>query len=191
MAMQTFVHAVDRFLIWFYRLTGLPVVDFLLGTMALVILCLFLGKGTALFVLRFLQPRLEKYGAKAAKYQELAVAALKAGDQETYRSINRLANDAFGHTFFQQVALSAAYLWPVFFALAWMQLRFLDLEVPIPGTPWSFGFIGVFMLIYLATLMVLKLVGGRRRRACCSSSVAPSSPGPLPNPPLPSKTVVS
>lgn len=157
--MHPLVQAVDGYLIWFYRLTGWAGLDFVLGTVVVVLHCLILGKATALLVLRFLQPRLEKYGAEAARYQKLAVAALKAGDKETYRGVNKLANEAFGHTFFQQVALSAAYLWPVFFALAWLQLRFLELEVPIPGTAWSFGFIGVFILTYLGTLAAVRAVG--------------------------------
>uniref|UniRef100_UPI004049E619 hypothetical protein n=1 Tax=Desulfobacca sp. TaxID=2067990 RepID=UPI004049E619 len=143
----------------------------------MIFFCLLCGKATALLVLRCLHPQLEKYGAKAAKYQDLAMAALKAGDKEAYQNINRLANDAFGHTFFQQVALSAAYLWPVFFALAWLQLRFLDLAVPIPGTPWSLGFIGIFLLIYIGTLAAVQAVRRIWRR--CRPVPTSVPPGPV------------
>ncbi len=178
--MSPLVQVLDPYLICCYRLTGLAALDFILGTAVLALLCLLLGKATAILVLRFLQPRLEKYGAEAAKYQELATAALKAGDKKAYQAANTLANDAFGHTFFQQVALSAAYLWPVFFALAWMQYRFLELAVPIPGTPWSLGFIGVFILIYFGMLFVIKLIGRAVRRLFLSPQAQAAS-GPAPN----------
>ncbi len=180
--MHPYVQVVDRWLIWWYRLTGLAELDFIIGTVFLAGLCLILGKLTAVFVLRFLQPRLAQYGAEAAKYQELATAALKAGDKEAYQAANKLANDAFGHTFFQQVALSAAYLWPIFFALAWLQYRFLELAVPIPGTPWSLGFIGVFLLLYFGTLIVVKSVGRFVRRVLRPPQV-PVAPGPVSNSP--------
>lgn len=182
MAMHPFLQLVDRCLIWWYRLTGVAVLDFIIGTVFLSGLCLILGKLTAMFVLRFLQPRLAQYGAEAAKYQELATTALKVGDKDAYQAANKLANDAFGHTFFQQVALSAAYLWPIFFALAWMQYRFLELAVPIPGTPWSLGFIGVFLLLFLGTLFVVKSVG-RFVRQLLRPPQVPNSPGTVSNSP--------
>lgn len=175
MGMHPFVQALDPYLIFWYRLSGWAALDFILGTAVLALLCLLLGKITAHGVLRFLQPRLEKFGAEAARYQELATTALKAGDKEAYKAANTLANDAFGHTFFQQIALSAAYLWPIFFALAWMQYRFLELAVPIPGTPWSLGFIGVFILIYLGTLAAVQAVRHCWRR--CRPAPASAPPG--------------
>jgi len=51
--------------------------------------------------------------------------------------------------------------WPIFFALAWMQFRFLDVEVPLPLLPVSIGFIGVFILIYAATFFLFKKVKKR------------------------------
>jgi len=176
MEMQPVMQALDPYLIFCYRLTGWAGLDFILGTAVLALLCLGLGRATALVVLRMLQPRLEKYGAEAARYQELATTALRAGDKAAYKAANTLANEAFGHTFFQQVALSAAYLWPIFFALAWMQYRFLELAVPIPGTSWSLGFIGAFLLIYLGTLAVVRTVSHSWRRWWPAPTPAPSGP---------------
>ena len=60
--------------------------------------------------------------------------ALKAGDRPAYEAANKLANEAFSKSFFMQLTLSATFFWPVFFALGWMQYRFLEIEFPIPGT---------------------------------------------------------
>jgi hypothetical protein len=55
--------------------------------------------------------------------------------------------------------VSMAKLWPVPFALAWMQYRFLDVGLPIPGTHWSLGYIGIFIIIYgLAYFLTRQIV---------------------------------
>jgi hypothetical protein len=61
------------------------------------------------------------------------------------------------------VALSATFVWPIFFVLAWMQHRFLEVGFPIPGTNWSLGFIGVFIPIYIAAYLIMKRLPRLRR----------------------------
>jgi hypothetical protein len=159
--MQPLIQIVDQYLIMFYRLTGHAGVDFVIGTLVLVCISLLIGEVTVSLAFWFTRKRLGEKTAEAEKYQNLSVDALKAGNKEAYEAANKLAKDAFGHTFFQQVALSSAFLWPIFFALAWMQHRFLEVEFPIPGTNWSLGFIGVFIIIYVATYVLFKQVKRR------------------------------
>lgn len=158
MEMHPFYLAIDPFLIWFYRITGYAAVDMVIGTLVLAYLTLTIGELTAAVALRFMRARTDKHSKSATKYQDLAMDALKAGDKEAYKAANMLANDAFGHAFFQQIALSASFLWPVFFALAWMQYRFLAVEFPIPGTGWSIGFIGFFIIIYIIAFFSFKRI---------------------------------
>jgi hypothetical protein len=73
----------------------------------------------------------------------------------------------------------------VFFALGWMQLRFLEVEFPIPGTSWSMGFIGPFIIIYVAAFFLFKrlkkglgLSGRIRALADGQSPPNPAEPGP-------------
>ncbi|MDI6852176.1 MAG: hypothetical protein QME75_01045 [Deltaproteobacteria bacterium] len=154
--MHPFYQVLDPYLIWFYRLTGHAWVDFCIGTFALACFCLLIGKLSVFAVFRITRRRLEEKAAEAEEYQNLSMDALKAGNKEAYQAANELANEAFGHSFFQQAALSAAFLWPVFFALAWMQYRFLEVEFPIPGTGWSMGFIGPFIIIYIVAYLAIK-----------------------------------
>ncbi|MDD2902420.1 MAG: hypothetical protein PHU44_08280 [Syntrophales bacterium] len=158
MEMHPFYQVLDPYLIWFYRLTGHAGTNFVIGTLVLAVLCLIIGEATISLTSRFLSKRLGEKTAEAHKYQNLSIDALKAGNKEAYRAANKLANEAFGHTFFQQAALSAAFLWPVFFALAWMQYRFLDLEFPLPVIGWSLGYIGIFVLLYVPALILFKRV---------------------------------
>ena len=59
------------------------------------------------------------------------------------------------------MALSATFVWPIFFALGWMQHRFLDLTFPIPLIGYSLGYIGVFILLYIAAYFIFKPVKRR------------------------------
>ena len=166
MEMPAAYQTLDPYLIWSYRLTGHPGVDFFLGTLVLAFLAVLMGELTVYLVSRFILRRLEHKAAEADRYQTLSMDALRAGDKSAYKAANRLANEAFGHTFFQQFTLGAAFLWPVFFALAWMQYRFLELEFPLPFTGYSLGYIGVFIIIYVMAYFLFKQV---KRRLTVSS----------------------
>jgi hypothetical protein len=163
MEMHPFYQLLDPYLIWFYRLTGHAGVDFVIGTLGLACIALLVGEVTVFLAFLFTRKNHNRYTAEATKYQDLSMDALKAGNKEAYKAANTLANDAFGHTFFQQLTLSAAFLWPVFFALAWMQYRFLEVEFPIPGTSYALGYIGGFILIYIAAYLILKRLPWFRR----------------------------
>jgi hypothetical protein len=161
--MHPLIQIVDQYLIMCYRLTGHAGLDFAIGTFVLAGLCLLMGKFTVFLAYWFTRKRLEQRAAEASKYQDLAITALKAGNKEAYAAANTLANEAFGHSFFQQAALSAGFLWPVCFALGWMQYRFLEVEFPIPGTNWSLGFMGGFIPIYIAAYLIMKRLPRLRR----------------------------
>jgi len=156
MEMHPFYQVLDPYLIWFYQLTGRAGVNFVIGTLVLASIALFIGEVTVFLAFWFTRKNHNRYTEEAVKYQDLSMDALKAGNKEAYKAANQLANDAFGHSFFQQLTLSAAFLWPVFFALAWMQYRFLEVEFPIPGIGWSLGFIGVFIILYVAAYFLFK-----------------------------------
>lgn len=165
MEMHPFFRALDPLLIWFYRLTGHAGADMLIGTFVLASLALLMGELTARIASRFTRKRTDRYSESAAKYQTLSMDALKAGNKDAFKAANKLANEAFGHAFFQQLALSAAFLWPVFFALAWMQYRFVQLEFPIPGTGLSLGFIGVFIILYIIAFFLFHRIKRRLPRS--------------------------
>jgi hypothetical protein len=156
MEMPWFFLVLDPYLIWFYRLTGHPGWNFFLGTSALAVHCLALGEGTGLLVRRLVGRHLEDISREARRYHDLSLEALKSGDRAAYEAANKLANEAFNKSFYQQIAMSGAFLWPVPVALAWMQYRFRELAFPIPGLGLSLGFSGIFLLCYLAVYFLWK-----------------------------------
>jgi hypothetical protein len=150
---------LDPFLIWFFRLTNLPLVNFLIGTTVMALLALSLGKLGSAAVLAAGRRYTNNLVGEAKKYHELSHQALQVGDRPAYEAANKLANEAFNKSFFLGVAQSAAYFWPVGLVLAWMQYRFLNIALlTIPGTDFAIGFVGVFILIYGMILLIINRI---------------------------------
>lgn len=152
---------LDSYLIWFYRLSGSAEVNFLLGTLALAVHSLLVGELTAFLATLMVRRHFQQVSGEAKRYQVLSMEALKAGDRPAYEAANKLANDAFGKSFFMQVALSATFFWPIFLALAWMQQRFLEVQLPLPFIGFSLGYTGVFVILYIAVYFAFKAVKRR------------------------------
>lgn len=141
---------LDPYLIWLFRISGHALADFITGTLTLACLSLIIGEFSSYLASLAIRKPIAEATGTAAKYQQLSMEALAAGDKPAYKAANRLANEAFGKTFFMQVALSAAYLWPIFCVLAWMNYRFGGVEfIPLPLTNRSLGYVGVFLLLYI------------------------------------------
>ncbi len=163
MKLTAYWQLLDPYLIRGYRITGYAQVDFFLGTLILAGLAVLLGHLTSRLAHLALRKRIGQDTATAARYQELSIQALQAGDQQAYKAANRLANEAFGKSFFLQAGMSAGFLWPIFLALAWMQERFQGIEIPLVVVPYSLGFAGIFIILYILAYFLFKRVKYRLR----------------------------
>lgn len=152
---------VDPYLIWYYRLTGYPDLNFIIGTALLALQALLLGKLTISLASWTASQYLGTLSEEAHKYHDLSIKAMQVGDQKSYQATNKLANEAFGRIFFMQMAQSAAFFWPIFFALAWMEYRFADLTFPLPLAGISLGYVGIFFLFSIPAAFLFKQVKNR------------------------------
>jgi len=179
MEMHPVYLVLDPYLIWFYRLTGNAAVNFFLGTLVLALLALVVGKVTSSLALFLVKRHIGRVNDEAIKYQNLSIEALKLGDRPSYEAANKLANDAFSKSFFMQLTLSATFFWPIFFALGWMQNRFLKVEFPLPFLGFSLSYIGIFIIIYIVAYLLFKQAERRlfSRRPAADSD--PAHPGDL------------
>lgn len=158
MQMPSFFRLIDPFLIWFYRITGHALLDFFIGTFVLALITLIIGEFSISAIFLATRKHIDQSALDAIKYQNLSMDALAHADKQAFTAANKLANDAFGLSFFQQIALSCAFLWPIPFALAWMQCRFLGVDFPVPFTGYSVSFIPLFVLNYAAAYFLFKRV---------------------------------
>jgi hypothetical protein len=140
---------LDPFLIILYRLTGNPMADYFLGTFLLALLAVVVGEFTISIVFKVNKAHLDKLNARVEKMKHLSSEALALGDQAGYKACNKEGNDAFGQLFFNKFGLSAASLWPIFFALAWMQERFAEIGLPLPWIGWEINYFFFFLLCYI------------------------------------------
>jgi hypothetical protein len=62
--------------------------------------------------------------------------------------------------FFNRFGLSAASLWPAFFALDWMQRHFAESGIAVPIYPTGANYVVVFLLCYI----LARIVFGRLKR---------------------------
>ena len=165
-----FYQLMDQWLMPFYRWPETPMAGFLLGTGLLAAVCVLLGDISFNLAVVADRKKIEEVTRETVRMNNLSIEALQSGQGDGYRACNKLANDAFGRLFFLQVALSTASLWPIPFALAWMQNRFFHVEFPLPLIPLSLGFTGVFLLLYI----LLRVGTAKVRRKLPFIRIAPA-----------------
>ena len=144
----------DSLLISLYRLTGSPVWNYLLGTFLLALLSVAVGTGNPLPRLSCQSKHLEHLENRTEELNRLSSSAMEMGDNHHYRAVNKEASDSYGQLFFNRFGLSAASLWPAFFALAWMQERFAQIVIPVPWLGFSANYFVVFLISYLLAKIV-------------------------------------
>ncbi|MFZ5596071.1 MAG: hypothetical protein ACOY31_03565 [Bacillota bacterium] len=145
---------LDGMFIKLYRLTGWAVPDYFLGTLMLAMITVIIGDFTTSLVYRANRSYFAGLNARLAELHEVSMVALRVKDKPSYRAVNREANDTFGRLFFGMFGLSASYMWPVFFVLAWMQTRFDGIRFPLFTDRWTVGYFFTFLVCYILTRMV-------------------------------------
>ncbi|MFZ5651684.1 MAG: hypothetical protein ACOY4I_12620 [Bacillota bacterium] len=140
---------LDGILIYLYRITGWPVPDYFIGTLLLAMITVLIGDFTTSLVYRANRGYFKKLNSRLAELNETSLVALRLKDKTSYKAVNREANDTFGQLFFGMFGLSASYLWPAFFALSWMQIRFSGISFPLFINDWTTGYFATFLVSYL------------------------------------------
>lgn len=155
---------LDPLLIAPYRLLDNPVLAWWLGTIWVAGWSIVVGELTLALGKRINRRTLDQHAGEAKAMQEKSLEALKAGDKDAYKAMNRLANESFGRTFFQRAALGAAALWPLFLVAGWMQRRFAGLDIPLWGDQVSVGWLQGLIVCYLVLRLGLALFRRQARK---------------------------
>ena len=150
----------DLILISPYRWLENPVAGFFLGTLVLSLWCVLVGKVSGLVVWMINRSHMGSLERETVKMHNLSLKAILSRDKASYTACNKEANEAFGRYFFAHLGAGAATLWPVPFALAWMESRFSEVTFPLSYplsiiTP-AAGFPAIFLLWYVLLRMLLK-----------------------------------
>lgn len=145
---------LDVVLIALYRLTGWAVADYFIGTFLLAMITVVIGDFTTSLVYRANRGHFTRLNSRLSELHELSMTALRLKEKSEYKAVNREANDTFGLVFFGMFGLSASYLWPAFFALAWMQARFGGISFPLFINGWTTNYFFTFFLSYLLARII-------------------------------------
>ncbi len=160
---ETLYGQLDAFLIAFFRLAENPMLGYLTGIAVLALVCVIVGDLSMGLAYRWNHAFLQRDNRRLVRLQNGSLRALKARDKESYQALNREANDAFGKVFFTRVALAAASLWPLPFAMQWLEARFGDvlfaLPLALPKTGDAVGYAFTFIPMYI----LVRIVFGRLR----------------------------
>lgn len=148
---------IDPVLIRPYRWFDGPMLSWWLGTFFVALWAAVIGQVTMALVNRVNRDVVKEQMDETSMYQERSMNALKSGDKKAYKQINKLANEAFGKSFFTLAAMGMASLWPVFFAAAWLEKRFGEFVFTLPA--WAggveFSFLAPFIILYIAVSFLL------------------------------------
>ncbi|SFJ35170.1 hypothetical protein SAMN04488082_102392 [Desulfomicrobium apsheronum] len=140
--------------IWGFRLFAHPWGGFLTGLAVLCLLCVITGDFTSHLARRLNRKVYGKYRDEMVRQHNLSVEALKHSDKEAYKAVNRQAHEAFGKYFFSQAGAFTLSIWPLPFAMAWLDIRFggiaLTLPFAVPGIGDSVFYPFFFFPIYIA-----------------------------------------
>ncbi len=148
-----FYKICDKWFIHLYRIVPDPIIGFFVGTFLLAFICEVIGEFTVSLAFLANRKYVDKWNNELIRWNDLSVEAIEAGDKETYKACNNQANEIFGKVFFLSLAYAASSLWPAPFALAWMQYRFGNIELPlpfyIPSLGHKLGYVALFVLVYI------------------------------------------
>ncbi len=162
---ETLYTQLDAFLIYFFRLADNPMLGYLSGIAVLALGCVILGELSMGVAYRWNHVFLARDSRSLVRMQNGSLRALQARDKEGYQALNREANDAFSKLFFTQVALAAASLWPLPFAMHWLQARFGEvvfaLPITLPQVGDSVGYAFTFIPMYILVRILFGHVKGR------------------------------
>jgi hypothetical protein len=155
-----FLLKVDPMLVAPYRWFGNPMLGWWMGTFILALWSVFLGELTLMLAYRANRRYMAENLEQTIYYYRQSFKAKRAGDEKAYKLINRQANEEFGKSFFLFLAMGIGSLWPAYFAVAWLNKRFGDIDFILPA--WAGGFelnyLAPFILLYIAARIIFSRI---------------------------------
>jgi len=148
---QIILNTFDPLLIYPYRLFKNPMTGWWVGTFCLAMWAVILGEITQAIANRVNNKAISANLDDTIYYHEQSMKAKQAGDDIAWQGINKLANEAYGKSFFLLMAMGMAGLWPAFFAAAWLDRRFGNINFVLPDIVGGFelSFLAPFILFYI------------------------------------------
>lgn len=141
---------LDAFLIAPFTWLPSPLASFWLGAALLAAYATLLGELVAGLLFLTHKSYYLELQDKMIHMHNVSVDALHQSDKSSYLAANKLAQEAFGKTFFSEATVGMASIVPVPFALAWLNLRFAGIPLlTVPVLHHELGYPFVFLALYI------------------------------------------
>jgi hypothetical protein len=163
---------MDSLLISLYRITGYPHVDYFLGTFLLAFICAVLGEMTLTYAMRINKKYIDELNEETDRKEQLSIEAYRSGDKTSYKALNKEATDVWSRKFFTMAAYSAGMLWPLPFALGWMQTRFQSIEFPVMfPLNLLFGKTVGYLFTFIPLYILARILSNKLKKLASTSSL--------------------
>lgn len=159
--MDWLLQTIDPVLIQPFRWLDSPTLSWWLGTFFVALWAAIVGEITMAVVSKVNRTAVKESKDELIRYRDSSMNALKSGDKKAYKQINKLANEAYGKTFFLTLAMGMASIWPVFLAAAWFQERFGEIRFPFPYVEDGLNFAPYLFICYI----IARVLVGRIKKA--------------------------
>ena len=156
---------IDSALIAPFKLSSVPIIGYYLGCFSLALICVLVGQLTIAVAYLWNRRFIQTDNRDMVSLHNASMKALAVKDKGGYKKCNKAANEAFGKVFFSQIALAASSLWPLPFAVGWLQTRFVQVQFALPvKLPYigdNVGYLFTFLPIYILTFILFGKVKSR------------------------------
>ncbi len=146
---------LDSLLLPLYKITGDPATAFYVGTFLLALIAAVIGEITIVGLYLSNSAAFQRLHTELSKTHILSIDAIERNDKIAYETHHRRANTAFTKTVALQMALTLGSLWPVFFAAAFLNTEFGDVQYPLFGLNVHIHYIFIFFIFYGLARLVL------------------------------------
>lgn len=162
--MRAFLLSLDPYIIWAFRLAEDPWAGFFLGSLVLNLVCVVMGDVTSVLARRMNRKVYGRYHDDMVRHHNLSIKALRQSDKDAYKAVNKQAHEAFGKYFFSQAGAFTLSIWPLPFALAWMDLRFGGVPMTLPFSLPGVGQDVFFPFFFIPIYIIVRILYGRIMR---------------------------
>ena len=157
------LHHIDALLIAPFRWPDDPMLGFWLGLIVLLVITLGIGEISRRLAHRLTGKIEGSARRELVKYHELTMSALRSGNGDAYRAVNRLATSSLDRTWGLGMTKTLAMLWPAFLAAAWLHARFDGVVVSeIPLVHVEISALFAFGIAFVALWLLMAHIRARK-----------------------------
>lgn len=123
---------LDPYLVWAFRAPLHPYLAFAAGLFTVALMATVIGELCMAAAYFANKDAFAKSNREMVKHNNMSLRMLARKNKQGYKLLNKEANDFFGKNFFSRIALFASSLFPAFFVMGWVDMRYGEIDFMLP-----------------------------------------------------------